>query len=189
MFPVPKSMFSRINFPLARDRRSVCKRPAAARDGPGNNSQNVEARFSASQVQVPLTSVSVSQADVVAAEGRFAHFHPGRHASQLITSSPLNHTPRYPSPSTATPPHIPSHDTHNLTPPARPEPVHLRTHPSPSPSPFNSSCETLNECCAPRAQAARPKSKMGLTKSQRIGILLGIDTAFFLVELTVGMSL
>lgn len=71
--------------------------------------------------------------------------------------------------------------------PAKPEPAYLSPLPSHQSSPFSSSAATLNECCAPRtAQAPAPKKKMGLTKTQRIGILLGIDSAFFIVELVVG---
>merc|ERR1712000_243383 len=56
-------------------------------------------------------------------------------------------------------------------------------------SPFTASTATVNECCAPRlAQPPRPRSIMGFTKSQRIGILLGIDAVFFLVELVVGYA-
>jgi len=57
-----------------------------------------------------------------------------------------------------------------------------------SPSfPFTVSTETVNECCSPRPAQAPRGSRMGLSKSQRIGVLLGIDTAFFLVELIVGV--
>jgi hypothetical protein len=83
--------------------------------------------------------------------------------------------------------------------PALPEAVHLSPsriaqqrypHPLPHPHPLpplTASSVTLNECCAPApAQAPRSKSKMGLTKTQRIGILLAIDSVFFLIELIVG---
>ena len=71
--------------------------------------------------------------------------------------------------------------------PARPEPVYLSPPHSHQSSPPNSSSVTLNECCAPRsAQAPTPKKKMGLSKTQRISILLAIDSVFFLVELTCG---
>jgi hypothetical protein len=71
----------------------------------------------------------------------------------------------------------------------KPAQVYLSPYRAPtSPaSPFTASAETLNECCAPlSAQAPRTHSTMGFTKSQRIGILLGIDSVFFLVELIVG---
>lgn len=74
--------------------------------------------------------------------------------------------------------------------PARPEPVHLppETHYT---TLFSASAVTLNECCAPRTARAgsRKFGRMGLSKEQRIGILLGIDGLFFLVELSVGMLL
>ena len=58
-----------------------------------------------------------------------------------------------------------------------------------SSSPFTASTETIHECCAPLpAQAPRTPRKMGLSKTQRIVILLGIDSAFFLLELIVGKS-
>lgn len=57
---------------------------------------------------------------------------------------------------------------------------------SPS-SPSKASTETLNECCAPLpAQKSPTATTMGLSKTHRIIILLGIDSAFFLVELIVG---
>lgn len=46
---------------------------------------------------------------------------------------------------------------------------------------------TLNECCAPsRPQTPSTHATMGLSKTQRIAILLAIDSAFFLVELIIG---
>lgn len=80
-----------------------------------------------------------------------------------------------------------THEALSSRAPRRPEPVYLspRHHSSPP----TSSSVTLNECCAPAplsAQARPLKKKMGLSKTQRIGILLGIDSAFFLVELIVG---
>jgi hypothetical protein len=87
------------------------------------------------------------------------------------------------------------HEQVPLNLPALPEAVHLNPsriaqqrypHPHPLP-PLTASSVTLNECCAPApAQAPRNKSKMGLTKTQRIGILLAIDSVFFLIELIVG---
>lgn len=54
-------------------------------------------------------------------------------------------------------------------------------HP-PSPSELS-----INECCAPRAPLrSPPDKKMGISKSNRIIILLVIDSAFFLLELVVG---
>ena len=71
--------------------------------------------------------------------------------------------------------------------PTRPEPVYLSPRHSHQSSQPNSSSVTLNECCAPRsAQAPTTKKKMGLSKTQRISILLAIDSVFFLVELTCG---
>jgi hypothetical protein len=56
-------------------------------------------------------------------------------------------------------------------------------------SPFTVSESTIYECCAPRqAQASTKFRKMGLSKSQRICILLGIDSVFFVIELVVGMQ-
>ena len=71
---------------------------------------------------------------------------------------------------------------------ARPEKAYLSPHKClASLSPFSHSSTTLNECCAP-SSATRPRKhwKMGLSKSQRIIILLGIDSCFFLIELIVG---
>lgn len=53
---------------------------------------------------------------------------------------------------------------------------------------FSPSDLSLNQCCAPKVQHLRSdRSKMALSKSQRIIILLAIDSAFFLVELVIGM--
>jgi hypothetical protein len=66
-------------------------------------------------------------------------------------------------------------------------PYHNPSSPS---SPVTASTATLDECCAPQsAQAPRTRAKMGFTKSQRIAILLGIDTVFFFIELVVGTYL
>jgi hypothetical protein len=46
----------------------------------------------------------------------------------------------------------------------------------------------LNECCAPREKTPRLKGMMGLSKTQRILVLLAIDSAFFLLELVVGVK-
>lgn len=46
---------------------------------------------------------------------------------------------------------------------------------------------SVDACCAPYAPAsAAATSKMGLSKSHRIIVLLVIDSAFFLLELVVG---
>ena len=48
---------------------------------------------------------------------------------------------------------------------------------------------SLNQCCAPLGATASPRlaqRKMGLSKSNRIILLLAIDSAFFLLELVVG---
>jgi hypothetical protein len=48
---------------------------------------------------------------------------------------------------------------------------------------------SVNECCVPRAPvAAVPTRRMGISKSNKIIILLVIDSAFFLLELVVGTS-
>lgn len=62
-----------------------------------------------------------------------------------------------------------------------------RTSRSSSFSPSATSTDTVHECCAP--VCARPPtttSKMGLSKTQRICILLAIDAVFFLIELICG---
>ncbi|KAK5027278.1 Zinc resistance conferring protein [Exophiala sideris] len=65
-------------------------------------------------------------------------------------------------------------------------PYRLSSSPS---TPFSASSETIHECCAPRpAPPPRTRAVMGLSKSQRIGILLGIDSVFFLIELIVGYA-
>jgi hypothetical protein len=156
-------MLARINFPIARDRRRLCKK-RLKRDADA-------VRF---PPQLPLTTVTRAAEVLQLSQGQ-SH----RHDPASIVPSPSTF------PSSAPP--IAPYDTHLTSLPVRPEPVHLSGHSSEPPSPFNSSCETLNECCAPCAQVPRLKSRMGLSKSQRIGVLLGIDTAFFLVELTVGM--
>jgi hypothetical protein len=48
--------------------------------------------------------------------------------------------------------------------------------------------ESLNECCVPREKTVGSKGKMGLSKTKRILVLLAIDSAFFLLELIVGMK-
>ncbi len=90
-------------------------------------------------------------------------------------------------------------------------PIHAATHPSyhdhttapqkpqqayispytrltrPTSPPSFASTDTLNECCAPVcAPGPRPAKKMGLSKTQRICVLLAIDAVFFLIELVVG---
>jgi hypothetical protein len=48
---------------------------------------------------------------------------------------------------------------------------------------------SVNECCAPCAPvAAVPTWRMGISKSNKIIILLIIDSAFFLLELVVGKN-
>jgi hypothetical protein len=108
---------------------------------------------------------------------RETHHH--RHSVNVSYTDKSIHAPP-PSPTSNEP------NLHRI--PARPEPVYLSPLHSHQRSPHSSSAVTVNECCAPRpAQAPLAKTKMGLSKSQRIGILLGIDSAFFLVELCVGM--
>jgi hypothetical protein len=65
----------------------------------------------------------------------------------------------------------------------KPEKAFLR-----SPRRVYSSAElSVNACCAPHVPLKRPTSrKMGLSKSNRIIVLLVIDSVFFLVELVVG---
>lgn len=101
---------------------------------------------------------------------------------QVISSAPSPHI-HVPSP-------LPSRSPSDVGLPARPEPAHLSPE-AHNPSPFSSSSLTLNECCSPRnARATSPKfGRMGLSKEQRIGILLGIDGLFFLIELSVGTFL
>ena len=70
--------------------------------------------------------------------------------------------------------------------PARPPAVYLSLSKSQSTTPFDSSTTTLNECCAPKRAQPETIRKMGLSKSQRIGILLAIDSCFFVLELVVG---
>lgn len=104
--------------------------------------------------------------------------HRGNPNPDIIISAPSTNT--LPSSSL-------SHDpiVHEI--PTRPDPVYLSPLHNHRPSSSNPSSVTLNECCAPRpAQAPPPKKKMGLTKTQRIGILLAIDSAFFVLELGVG---
>lgn len=73
----------------------------------------------------------------------------------------------------------------------RPEQAHLKDSGDISAPKWSSqaSKESLNECCATRAKAIKPKRKMGLSKTKRILVLLAIDSAFFLLELVVGMQL
>ena len=83
-----------------------------------------------------------------------------------------------------------SHHDHTSAPIPKPQQAYFSPytrHPPPSSSPVTTSTETLNECCAPiRVPGVRPAKKMGLSKTQRICILLGIDAVFFLIELVVG---
>ena len=104
--------------------------------------------------------------------------HSGHHTVGDITPGPSTCT--YHSTS-------PSYETNTRQTVTKPDPVYLSPHHSYQSSPPTSSSVTLNECCAPAsAQARPPRRKMGLSKTQRISILLGIDSAFFLVELVVG---
>lgn len=106
---------------------------------------------------------------------------PACHDAHVITSalhfdvnSSLPPEPQYSHPAT-------------VLPPVRPQPAHLapeRTLWLPS---CTSSEVTLNQCCALPSAPSSPKfGRMGLSKEQRIGILLGIDGVFFLIELSVG---
>ena len=66
-------------------------------------------------------------------------------------------------------------------------PYRLPASPSSPSSPSTASTATIDECCAPQLpRAPRTLGKMGLSKTQRICVLLAIDSGFFLVELTVG---
>jgi hypothetical protein len=74
--------------------------------------------------------------------------------------------------------------------PSRPQPAHITPSSKHYSSLSSPSAVTLNECCAPRSAPAPPsKRKMGLSKTQRIAILLGIDSVFFIIELTIGERL
>lgn len=82
-------------------------------------------------------------------------------------------------------------ENEHLVIPRTPQPAHLSERRLPPHDPlFSSPAATSNECCAPSAntRSQQETGKMGLTKQQRIGILLGIDGVFFLIELTVGTS-
>jgi hypothetical protein len=108
---------------------------------------------------------------------------PACHDLHVITSAgPFIHVHNSSSPKSFTSPVV-----EQL--PVKPQPAHIspeRCHLIPS---FNSSDVTLNQCCAPPSAKSSPKfGRMGLSKEQRIGILLGIDGIFFLIELSVGTS-
>ena len=95
-----------------------------------------------------------------------------------------------PTPLIISPPiHAATHPYHNHTAePRKPQPAYFSPYRHTLPS--SASTETLNECCAPvRVPGPRSPIKMGLSKTQRICILLGIDAVFFLIELVVGESL
>lgn len=68
----------------------------------------------------------------------------------------------------------------------KPEKALLRTSPHLSAP----SLLSVNDCCAPPAQVtAITTKKMAISKSNRIIILLVIDSAFFIVELVVGKGI
>jgi len=100
-------------------------------------------------------------------------------SSATGTSSP---SPSYPNNLT-----VDSHQSIELV--RRPEAAYLSPHRAlPSFESFSSpSSITLNECCAPSSpQSTSAPTTMGLSKTQRIAILLAIDTVFFLIELIIG---
>lgn len=72
----------------------------------------------------------------------------------------------------------------------RPQPVYIRGSGNISTPDRSSHASTvsLNECCALRKKTIRSRGKMGLSKTKRILVLLAIDTAFFFLELVVGMK-
>lgn len=80
-------------------------------------------------------------------------------------------------------------EKHSITVPVEPPLVHLQLRDKyvqlrPD---LSGSTLTLQQCCAaPVHRPTKRSTKMGLTKTQRIGILLAIDSAFFLLELTIG---
>jgi hypothetical protein len=85
--------------------------------------------------------------------------------------------------------HTHDSDTTHKTLPQEPQAAHLKPATSGS-TPRTSSTDSIHECCAIRAPAPRTETpaKMGLSKTQRICILLAIDSCFFLVELICGTS-
>jgi hypothetical protein len=110
---------------------------------------------------------------------------PCRHHPRLnsLTSSPSSlPLPSYPTDSTL------NRDS-SIELVRRPEAAYLSPHRALPSFEFLSTTSsiTLNECCAPsRPQTTLTHTAMGLSKTQRIAILLAIDSAFFLVELIVG---
>lgn len=99
------------------------------------------------------------------------------HETRIYSSSPQ---------SSSSPPRRFSYITPPLELITRPDRVYL--NPRHRLSALNDSKSTFNECCAPNpGLVAGPKKRMGFSKSQRICILLAIDSVFFLIELVVGM--
>jgi hypothetical protein len=161
--------------------------PAAPKKAPLQLPLPLTAVASRSAANSPhVTSRAATTEGVIKPDFIFPH---RRHISQRppYPSTLINHTPRYPSTRPSASSDNTGSTTLDLKSPSYPEAAHLRPYLSNQHAPFPSSCATLHECCAPRAPA-RKFGRMGLTKSQRIGILLGIDTAFFLVEIVVGTS-
>lgn len=160
VFSMPEVQIEEKELPLSHD--------AVLRGAPSPHSQ-------------PLTPRPTLAQLAVAASCRHRHCSEENPAQLLIPSSP----PSSPIPVQ----HLYQH------PPAdsikKPQQAYLRPHrrtsPSSSSAPSVTSAETVHECCAPVcAQPPTTTSKMGLSKTQRICILLAIDAVFFLVELICG---
>ena len=82
------------------------------------------------------------------------------------------------------------HSTQPIELPLRPEKAHLSPDRTPTSleSPASASSVSFNECCAPQIpHSPRNQTIMGLSKTQRISVLLAIDSVFFLIEIVIGM--
>lgn len=110
---------------------------------------------------------------------------PAAMRTRFYSTPPPPHPPPSPRQSPLPPRHAPPDSTQLIT-LQKPLKVHLSPyHP---PAPAAGSAVSVNECCKKRSKENLPRNtrKMGLSKSQRIMLLLGIDGVFFLVELIVG---
>lgn len=115
------------------------------------------------------------------------HYRQGLNNALIFLPTTTSTTTSSPSPSYPTNPTLDSDQSIELV--TRPETAYLSPHRAlPSFESLSSpSSIALNECCAPsNPQSTSAPTTMGLSKTQRIGILLAIDSAFFLVELVIG---
>lgn len=130
-----------------------------------------------------------SRDSMVVADEAVQHRRPCRELSLAVSLSSLTLL-SHPSSSSSSSRINPYHSTQPIELPQRPERAHLSPDRTPTSldSPASASSVSFNECCAPQIpHSPDNQTTMGLSKTQRISVLLAIDSVFFLVEIVIGM--